>query len=80
MNLLAVFAPWVAAAAAQHEYGLAPIDAPEPGVCGAILLAVGHDEFRALGGPGVRGFGKPDTSGVYDVKYVLPRDAVEGRL
>lgn len=75
-----VYDPWVDAAEAQHEYGLTPITSPEQSVYDAIVLAVGHDEFRALGGEGVRGFGKPDASVVYDVKYVLPRDAVDGRL
>ena len=72
--------PWVDAAEAQHEYGLTPIQAPEQGVYDTIVLAVGHDKFRALGAGGVRAFGKPEASIVYDVKYVLPRDAVDGRL
>jgi len=75
-----VFDPWVDAAEAQHEYGLTPIESPAQGVYDAIVLAVGHDQFRALGGQGVRGFGKPQASIVYDVKYVLPRDWVDGRL
>ena len=75
-----VYDPWVDTAEAQHEYGLTPIEAPEQGVYDAIVLAVGHDEFRALGGKGVRAFGKPEASIVYDVKYVLPRDWVDGRL
>jgi UDP-N-acetyl-D-galactosamine dehydrogenase len=32
-----------------------------------------------MGAEGIRAFGKP-ASVVYDVKYVLPRDAVDGRL
>ena len=75
-----VFDPWVDAAEAQHEYGLSPIAAPQQGAYDAIILAVGHDQFRALGGDGVRAFGKPDGSVVYDVKHVLPRNAVDGRL
>ena len=75
-----VFDPWVDAAEAQHEYGLSPIAAPQQGAYDAIILAVGHDQFRALGGDGVRAFGKPDGSVVYDVKHVLPRKAVDGRL
>ena len=75
-----VYDPWVDAAEAQHEYGLTPIEAPEQGAYDAIVLAVGHDQFRALGGEGVRAFGKPEASVVYDVKYVLPRNAVDGRL
>ena len=46
----------------------------------AVIVAVGHEQFKALGGEGVRAFGKPGGSVVYDVKYVLPRDAVDGRL
>ncbi len=75
-----VYDPWVDSAEAQHEYGLTPIEAPEQGAYDAIVLAVGHDEFRALGGEGVRAFGKAEASIVYDVKYVLARIAVDGRL
>ncbi len=74
-----VYDPWVDAAEAHHEYGITPIAAPKAGEYDAIVLAVGHAEFAKLGGEGVRALGKP-TSVVYDVKYVLPRDAVDGRL
>ena len=74
-----VFDPWVDAAEAQHEYGLTLIETPEQGGYDAIVLAVGHDQFRALGGDGVRALGKPQSV-VYDVKHVLPRIAVDGRL
>ena len=75
-----VFDPWVDAAEAQHEYGLVPINDPQSGSYDAVILAVGHDQFRALGGQGVRAFGKPAGSVVFDVKHVLPRDAVDARL
>ncbi len=71
--------PWVKAGDAHDEYGLSLVAAPEAGAYDAVILAVGHDQFRALGGEGVRAFGKP-FSVVYDVKYVLPREAVDGRL
>lgn len=71
--------PWVDAAEARHEYGITPIAEPEQGAYDAIILAVGHDQFKQMGGQGVRRLGKPQTV-VYDVKYVLPRDAVDGRL
>jgi UDP-N-acetyl-D-galactosamine dehydrogenase len=44
-----------------------------------VIVAVGHRQFVALGADGVRAYGKP-ASVVYDVKYVLPREAVDGRL
>jgi len=75
-----VFDPWVDAAEAVHEYGLAPIDAPPQGAYDAVVLAVGHDAFKQLGGQGVRAFGKPDASVVYDVKGLLPRTTIDGRL
>ena len=74
-----VFDPWVDAAQAQHEYGLTPVANPEQGAYDAVVLAVGHDEFRTLGADGIRALGKPGSV-VYDVKYVLPRESVDGRL
>lgn len=71
---------WVNAAEAQHEYGITPIASPEQGVYDAMIVAVGHDEYRELGAKGVCAFGKPDGNVVFDVKYVMPRDAVDGRL
>ena len=67
------------AAQAQHEYGLSPISAPQQGAYDAIIVAVAHDEFRALGAEGIRALGKPESI-IYDVKYVLPREAIDGRL
>jgi UDP-N-acetyl-D-galactosamine dehydrogenase len=71
--------PWVRASEAEHEYGITPVTSPEHGAYDAVIVAVGHREFVALGAAGIRAFGKP-SSVVYDVKYVLPRDAVDGRL
>lgn len=71
--------PWVDAAEATHEYGLTPIAQPAEGGYDAVIVAVGHRQFITLGTEGVRAFGKP-ASVLYDVKYVLPRDAVDGRL
>ena len=71
--------PWVDAAEAGHEYGILPIAAPQVGTYDAIILAVGHQQFVAMGAEGIRAFGKPDSV-LYDVKCVLPRDSVDGRL
>jgi len=71
--------PWVDAAEAEHEYGLRTVAVPDAAGYDAIVVAVGHREFHALGAEGIRAFGKPGAV-IYDVKYVLPRDAVDGRL
>ncbi|WP_267221805.1 Vi polysaccharide biosynthesis UDP-N-acetylglucosamine C-6 dehydrogenase TviB [Dyella silvae] len=71
--------PWVNVAEAEHEYALTPVAQPQVGSYDAVIIAVGHRQFAALGAEGIRALGKP-ASVVYDVKYVLPRDAVDGRL
>jgi UDP-N-acetyl-D-galactosamine dehydrogenase len=40
---------------------------------------VAHRQFRELGAPVLRAWMKPHGV-LYDVKHVLPRDAVDGRL
>ena len=71
--------PWVDAAEAEEEYGLDLVAAPEHGAYDAVIIGVAHDQFRALGADGIKAFCK-DTSVLYDIKYVLPSDAVDDRL
>uniref|UniRef100_UPI0035627E66 UDP binding domain-containing protein n=1 Tax=Roseovarius sp. TaxID=1486281 RepID=UPI0035627E66 len=71
--------PWVDADEARAEYGLELVEAPETGAYDGVLLAVAHDEFRALGAVGVRGFGKP-AHVLYDLKHVLPANESDLRL
>lgn len=70
--------PWVDADEARHEYGL-ELTTPGQGEYDAVVVAVGHDEFRQLGAAGIRAHGKSGAV-LYDVKYVLPRQAVDARL
>jgi len=74
-----VYDPWVDAAEAQREYGLEMLKEPQMGAYDTIILAVPHKEFRELGAVAIHGYGKPEHV-LYDVKYVLPRDQVDGRL
>ena len=71
--------PWVDAHLAQEEYGLTLTAAPAEGHYDAIILAVSHREFAALGAEGIRRYGKPDAV-LFDVKGTLPRETVDGRL
>jgi len=74
-----VYDPWVDATEAQHEYGITPISQPEPGAYDAVILAVGHNEFRQLGAQGVRALTK--TNGVvYDLKYIFGAADTDLRL
>ncbi len=71
--------PWVDAGEAKHEYGLDLVAEPEPGRYDAVVLAVSHREFIALGADGIRRLGKPGAV-LFDVKRALPRGAVDDCL
>ncbi|RKT45541.1 nucleotide sugar dehydrogenase [Thiocapsa rosea] len=72
--------PWIDLTEAKHEYGLDCLpEAPEPGTYDAVVLAVAHRDFVETGAPGIRRWAKPKSI-LYDVKSVLPVDAVDGRL
>ena len=71
--------PWVDADEAEREYGIRLVPDPEPAGYEAVIVAVGHATFARMGGTGVRALLKPGGI-VYDVKHILPRDMVEGRL
>jgi UDP-N-acetyl-D-galactosamine dehydrogenase len=65
-----VYDPWVEPEEAVHEYGLTPVAKPEEGKYDAVILAVAHNQFKALGAEGIRKLGKPQHI-LYDLKYVL---------
>jgi UDP-N-acetyl-D-galactosamine dehydrogenase len=71
--------PWVDADEAEHEYGIRPLAEPARGGYDAVIVAVAHHQFVAMGTEGVRALGR-DGAVIYDVKYVLPRESVDGRL
>ena len=71
--------PWVDAAQAKHEYGLDLVQTPAAGHYDAVILAVAHRQFIALGGAGVRAFAKPCGT-LFDVQRVLSREDVDDRL
>ena len=76
---VAIHDPWVDADEARQEYGFELVADPEKGAYDGIIIAVAHDEFRAMGAKGIRSFGKKDSV-LYDIKYVLTPDEVDDRL
>ena len=66
-----VFDPWANAEEALHEYGLTPVQQPAAGAYDAIIIAVAHNEFKAMGKTAIRALGKPEHV-LYDLKYLLP--------
>jgi len=71
--------PWVSASEAMHEYGLELVETPAPGQYDAVILAVAHHQFVALGSAGIRAFARPQAA-LFDVQRVLPREDVDDRL
>ena len=75
-----VYDPWIDVAEARHEYGLHCLhEPPKAGTYAAIVLAVGHHQFTAMGEAGIKALGEADAV-IYDVKSILPVSAVDGRL
>ena len=74
-----IYDPWVGADELQNEFGLSVVEDPKNGFYDAVVVAVGHEVFRAMGAERIRAFGKEDSV-VYDIKYVLPAESVDDRL
>ncbi|MEZ6138563.1 MAG: Vi polysaccharide biosynthesis UDP-N-acetylglucosamine C-6 dehydrogenase TviB [Pirellulaceae bacterium] len=74
-----VYDPWVDAEEAETEYGISPISEPPAGKYDAIVLAVGHQQFCDMGIERIQKLGRRDCV-LYDVKSILPKHLVDGRL
>jgi len=71
--------PWVDAEEAKQEYGFDVVTEPKKGAYDGVIIAVAHDQFRAMGAKGIRSFGKKNSV-LYDIKYVLTPEEVDDRL
>lgn len=77
--LVDVHDPWCSAEEARHEYGLELLAHPPQAAYDGIVLAVAHRQFREAGAAVIRSWLKPHGV-LYDVKHVLPKEAVDARL
>ncbi|MDN3987417.1 Vi polysaccharide biosynthesis UDP-N-acetylglucosamine C-6 dehydrogenase TviB [Zwartia sp. IMCC34845] len=71
--------PWIDPAEAEKEYGITPIKQPGADAYDAIIIAVGHQQFKQLGADKIRVFGKKEHI-LYDLKYVLSAQESDMRL
>ena len=79
-TLVDVYDPWVDIDEAEREFGVkCLVHAPAPAQYAAIIVAVSHHQFIALGEHGIKAWGQPNAV-VYDVKSILPMGAADGRL
>ena len=74
-----VYDPWVDKDEALNEYNMKLIVYPEKDKYDAIVLAVAHDQFQDFSNKELMAFGK-DKHVIYDIKYLLNIDEVDGRL
>ena len=74
-----VYDPWVDKDEALNEYNMKLIEYPEKEKYDAIVLAVAHDQFQDFSNKELMAFGK-DKHVIYDIKYLLNIDEVDGRL
>ena len=74
-----VYDPWVDKDETEKEYGFRPIDKIESNKYDAIVLAVSHTEFVEMGAEAIHKLGK-ENHVLYDIKYILKTDEVDGRL
>lgn len=73
---LTVYDPWANPAVVKHEYGIDIVNVLPEDKFDAAIMAVAHNEFKDLDIQSLCG----DKSVVYDVKCILSKDVVDGRL
>lgn len=69
--------PWVDSKEALNEYGIELISKIDIAKYDAIVIAVGHQEFKDMGIQAIRDFSK-EKAVVFDLKYIFP--AIESDL
>lgn len=73
---LTIYDPWANPAVAMHEYGIEITNELPSDKYDAVILGVAHNEFKEVN---VKLLGK-DNFVLYDVKWILPSEATDGRL
>jgi UDP-N-acetyl-D-glucosamine/UDP-N-acetyl-D-galactosamine dehydrogenase len=74
-----LYDPWADDEKVYNNFGLPPVKEPKIGKYDVILIAVAHREFKNLKINQIRSYGKLNHV-LYDAKYVLGLDEVDGRL
>jgi len=74
-----VYDPWVNAVQVEREYGFMPIKEPAQGKYDAVIIAVAHRQFAEMGIEHIRSLGR-NLNVIFDVKYLFPKEQVDGRL
>lgn len=79
-NNITIYDPWADASHVKHEYNIEITGSNINDLQGkfdAVILGVAHKEFKDIN---IRTFLKDDNCVVYDVKGILDRSVIDGRL
>lgn len=74
-----VYDTWANPEEVKEEYGIDLVRELPAGKYDAVVIAVAHREFKAMGVQAIRALAKPDGV-LFDVKYALPHDIVDDYL
>ena len=76
---LDIYDPWVDPEEVKQEYGLAPVEQLVQGQYDAIIIAVAHDQFRAMNAKKIHALGRPKHV-LFDLKYIINKIDSDLRL
>lgn len=74
-----VYDPWVSPDEVESEYGIVTTDSLEENSYDAIIVAVGHDQFKIMGIEQIRTLGR-EKNIIFDLKYLFNNNEVDLKL
>jgi UDP-N-acetyl-D-galactosamine dehydrogenase len=74
-----IYDPWVSSQEAKHAFDITMVETLEAERYDAVILAVAHDQFQAMGIDEIRQLTR-NKGIIFDIKYLFPADVVDGRL
>jgi UDP-N-acetyl-D-galactosamine dehydrogenase len=77
---ITVYDPWANADRVKHEYGIKITNSGIEkckGQFDAVILGVAHNQFKGLN---IKDFLRDKNGVIYDVKGILKKDCIDGRL
>jgi UDP-N-acetyl-D-glucosamine/UDP-N-acetyl-D-galactosamine dehydrogenase len=74
-----IFDPWIKRSEVEMEYNKIPVTDLTPSSYDAIIIAVGHDDFKDMGVARIRELGK-NNHVLYDLKYMFDKEKTDIRL
>ena len=77
---ITVYDPWAESDKVKHEYDLSIVTDGLNNLiegCDVVVLCVGHKDFKKMN---IRDFLRSENGVVYDVKSILSKDIIDGRL